>query len=144
MITKRLTENELRILIEKYYEGETSCEEERIIRLHLNNGVFEDLELTKEAEIQGVISHYISSDSVKVNKNKKSFIRIGISAITTIAAAVTLFFMYPNESDICVMYVYGEKVVSDDIVMNQVNSVISGLQVHETDFESQLSKIFNY
>ncbi len=142
-----LSTEELKILMDKYYEGETNCEEERIIRLYLNQDNPISKQFKDDINVQSYISVFLNYEDQKMKiKNKNIYLRkIVIRSIISVAAMFLGFFLVPkfSETDDCIMYAYGKRVDNEEKIMTHLNLVILELDFEGTDIENQLSEVFN-
>ena len=138
---KILTEEDMRFLLEKYYDGETSCEEEKIIRRYLNADNRKESEFIPDKEVQGYISVY-----GKYKKKRSLNHRIRqIGSIGVAAAVIAIFFSVVQFSgnEEYIMYAHGKKIKDKEMAFNQMHTIFSEFDIEDSDFETQLTDIFN-
>lgn len=134
-----------RRLIDRYFEAETTEEEERQLRLFLQTKEAEDEEFD---EIKAVMGFLVTGKALQ-NPEKRKGVRF--PAVRWVAAAV--FFLLAGgaawqaidrRQNICVAYIYGKKCTDTHEVMSQLRLSFCQVQHGEEDVtvESQLNDIF--
>lgn len=137
------------LLVSRYYEAETSPEEERLLKQFLAS---EDAADPKYDEIRAVMGFLSTGRHLARQKKAKRKIRMA----TTIAAAAACIalgifvtkplWLVPKTDDICIAYVNGKTVTQPDKVMELMMESMQNVTddtSQEALMEQQLSDIFN-
>ena len=133
-------------LLEKYYEGETSCQEDKLIKVWLNSkkGVKEE-SFKEDIAVNSFLQLYLR-DNVKQNSssaaiNIKRYVRDSIAVAAALILAVGGYFRFQSD-EIYVTYVNGEKIKNSELALHNMKRTMS--EISESDnIENQLSDIFS-
>lgn len=110
-----MTENELRILIQRYFEGETSLNEEKQLRRLLADNPYPELAEAEEARAVMAFSNVApkataTAEHQRKATSKKSSVWWNCAAAAVIIALMTIPITHTfNQSGECVAYVNGIK-----------------------------------
>ncbi|MBB3187299.1 hypothetical protein [Microbacter margulisiae] len=109
MIKKGLTTIEAENLLEKYYEGATTVEEERQLQQFLSQ---KDLPLRFEAD-QAILGYFAESrPETKKQASIVSFIRWSSVAATLLVGFFLAKFLFSNQVQLNYAYVNGQKITN--------------------------------
>jgi len=141
---KRVSENEVALLIEKYFNAETSLSEEEQIREYYRCTSDEIMseELKAYRDMFALFDEEresLNNDSVVIGKKSNLFIRPSLMRWVSIAAAavvlVALFLSGPGQSDALKFYIDGERIKDKELALNmaetnleKVNHMMKGLE----------------
>jgi hypothetical protein len=141
---KRVSENEVALLIEKYFNAETSLSEEEQIREYYRCTSDEIMseELKAYRDMFALFDEEresLNNDSVVIGKKSNLFIRPSLIRWVSIAAAavvlVALFLSGPGQSDSLKFYIDGERIKDKELALNmaetnleKVNHMMKGLE----------------
>lgn len=151
----KMKDEDIRLLTERFFEGETTLEEERTLYAYYN-GTEVSAELEAYAEVfrdfAALSFHNEEEDenevdkAVIVPKSKKRYLRIAIAASFTLLAAFgTYRLLSPSSSDEdCVAYIYGKKCTDPALVSQEMRRTMSEMSdlEDENGMESQLRDLF--
>ncbi len=134
-----MTNDYWKSLVEKYFEAETTPEEEERLRGFL--AVTEDPAFDEAKAVMGYFSV----------RNGQRAARSSVRRIMSVAAAaaaisiVAVLGLHVLGRDTCMMVAYGEKTTDKTIVMNDVHDTLTSLFVDDQgpDVAGQLSDLFN-
>lgn len=134
---------ELEALIERYFEGETSVQEEQALR-----AVLADCPWTSEMidEARVVMGYFAAHSSQQRHITTKSSRRRIIGIAATIALVLTvggyaLWHQLSLTNNVCIAYVNGEVVQNDDKVMAMIASDMSMIDNAADAMSEQLSSL---
>ncbi|MBR5174898.1 MAG: hypothetical protein IKW89_03080 [Bacteroidales bacterium] len=138
-------------LIEGYFEGTLSQEEETVLKVFLSS---EEGQNTEYDEVRAVMGYFATGRSVTLNAAKDltshgsvRHQRILWPRITAIAASLTIIITLGvsiyNKENICVSFVGGQKITDKEVVMNDVDNILADLLSDRTDMEELLNDFFD-
>lgn len=133
--------NKVNELIEGYFEGTLSQDEENALKVFLAS---EEGQGPEYDEVRAVMGYFAAGRAVILSEAKDSK---GIwPRITAVAASlaiiITLGVSLYNKTNVCVSYVSGQKITDKEVVMNDVDNILADLLSDRTDMEEQLTGIF--
>lgn len=144
-----LSQEDLESIIERYFDGETTDEEENMLLRFLATPQASDIRYN---EIKAVMGFAIVGKKIYQKRNekinKKSF---SINRYRWIAAAVIgcIFAtagwkIVDNNQNVCVAYIGGEKITDPNMVMSQVRQSLQSIDYEECNgtVDNQLNDIF--
>lgn len=133
--------NKVNELIEGYFEGTLSQDEENALKVFLAS---EEGQGPEYDEVRAVMGYFAAGRAVILSEAKDS-IRLW-PRITAVAASlaiiITLGVSLYNKTNVCVSYVSGQKITDKEVVMNDVDNILADLLSDRTDMEEQLTGIF--
>ncbi len=127
-------------LIEKYFEGETSLQEEKLIREYFENGNIQERHQAY-APMFGFLTQERKKVSVTARKKKKLplFAWASIAASIVLLLSVRIFLSSQQGTNVSVVYVNGVKISDSQTINKQaLNSIQS---VSHLDTETVNSQI---
>lgn len=129
-------------LIGRYYEGETTTEEERLLQEY-----FMDSRYTAKHNADKAVISYImmGKQYTQMDKKRKRIAHYRISVASTVTAAVIAGIVYgilPLRNDY-IAYVYGTRYTKKEIVEEQLRKTLSVFPVCDHSVEEELSGIFD-
>ena len=110
------TIEELHLLIARYFDGETSVEEETLLRKHL---AATHIDTPEVREAKAVMSYLASTNAPKpVAEKRRSWVGTAVKVAATVAilVAVAIPLLTRTTSSECYAYVNGERVNGDEAV----------------------------
>lgn len=153
------TPNDIRTLTERFFQGETTLEEERLLyQLYQRDDVPQDLQACRQMFLDMAAldsSSFADSEPAEAKEPAAEVIPLRhhkISRRWLIAASValvigfgSLLLLQRSQQEECVAYIYGEKTTELAVVMEELERSASMLTADcETDaVESQLNEMFN-
>lgn len=133
--------NKVNELIEGYFEGTLSQDEENALKVFLAS---EEGQGPEYDEVRAVMGYFAAGRAVILSEAKDS-IRLW-PRITAVAASlaiiITLGVSLYNKTNVCVSYVSGQKITDKEVVMNDVDNILADLLSDRTDMEEQLTGFF--
>lgn len=132
---------ELEQLIERYFDGETSIQEEQMLRVALADCPWNSETIDEARFTMG----YFAAHSRETQRTKKSNSRrqlIGIAASIAIILAVGVYAWHHQQpGDVCIAYVNGQVVQDNDKVMALVADDMSKMDNVSNAMTDQLSSL---
>lgn len=135
-------QGELEQLIERYFDGETSVQEEQMLRAALADCPWISEAIDEARFTMGYFAaHSHEAQRVKKNNSRRQF--IGIAASIAIILAVGAYALWHQQQpiDVCVAYVNGRVVQDDDKVMELVANDLSKMDNAANAMTEQLSSL---
>ena len=155
--------NKVNELIEGYFEGTLSQDEETALKVFLAS---EEGKGPEYDEVRAVMGYFAAGRSVEIlrsrplSQNDKIHAPVILSEtkdlrhrsplwrrIAAIAASltiiVTLGVSLYNKNNVCVTFVDGRKVTDKEVVMNDVDNILADLLTDRTDMEELLNDFFD-
>ena len=134
---------ELEQLIERYFDGETSVQEEQMLRETLADCPWSS-EVIDEARF--TMGYFVAHRKAEQQTSKKSYRRqvIGIAASIAIILAIGIPAMYHNwfaPQPQCIAYVNGKVIDNDDAVMALIASDLSKMEDASNSMAAQLQSL---
>lgn len=132
---------ELEQLIERYFDGETSVQEEQMLRAALADCPWSS-ETIDEARF--TMGYFAAHSHEGQRKAKKTYRRqlIGIAASIAIILAVGVYAWHHQQpDDVCIAYVNGQVVQDNDKVMALVADDMSKMDNASNAMTDQLSSL---
>ncbi|MBQ7940780.1 MAG: hypothetical protein IJ328_00015 [Muribaculaceae bacterium] len=128
----KLSLEELEVLIEKYFEGETTGEEERCLRAELSDCAYRSSLIDDCLVAMGYFSVGRRAEREKTVRARMTLFRRAASAaaMTAVVLVLGLTLFKSNEvlvEDDCIAYVGGEKISDKDKVIAMVESELSSI-----------------
>ena len=134
----------IRTLTDRFLEGETTLEEEReLYAFYRSEEVPDDL-LSLRPLFVGLEEIQLDTPSITPKKKKGDWRKW-----VMIAASVLVFFLFggsflwQQQQNECVAYVYGERVTDRDLIMQELERSIGTMTEGQNDIENQLNDMFN-
>ncbi len=136
------SENNIKLLIDKFFEGETTLQEEHLLCDYFaSNEVEEDLKPLQQMFLD--MKAIETPKMVAVKKPISRWHRIAISAAAIFAGTLLTLSVYKNsQENYCEIYVYGQKVTDKNIVMNEVQSTMRSMVDNSANVDDELQSIF--
>ncbi len=134
---------ELEQLINRYFDGETSVQEEQMLRETLADCPWSS-EVIDEARF--TMGYFVAHRKAGQQTSKKSYRRqvIGISASIAIILAIGIPAMYHSwfaPQPQCIAYVNGKVIDNDDVVMALIESDLSKMEDASNSMAAQLQSL---
>lgn len=126
-------------LIERYFEAETTPEEERALRTFLagtDDPVFD--------EAKAVMGYFSAQRGHRAARVRVRTLTAALAAAAAIALVAVLGHSQTSRTDDCVIYAYGEKTTDRQVVLDDMNQTLSELFAGNQgpDVSAQLSELF--
>ena len=125
------------LLMERYFGGETTPEEEKALAAYVASVEDPDFE-----ELRGVLGYLSIGREMRQSKIR----RIRWHAVITVAASLAAILtvgIVRSGSDTYVRYAFGEKTTDSELVMETVNNSLADFFTQGTQAEVSLEEIFN-
>ena len=134
---------ELEQLINRYFDGETSVQEEQMLRETLADCPWSS-EVIDEARF--TMGYFVAHRKAGQQTSKKSYRRqvIGIAASIAIILAIGIPAMYHSwfaPQPQCIAYVNGKVIDNDDAVMARIASDLSKMEDASNSMAAQLQSL---
>ena len=157
-------------LIEGYFEGSLSRDEETALKIFLAS---EEGQGPEYDEARAVMGYFAAGHAVIQNATKELAPRRAktppasiypdrarsaarrrslrrreaiwsrvLAVAASLAIIITLGVSLYNKTNVCVSYVSGQKITDKEVVMNDVDNILADLLSDRTDMEEQLTGIF--
>lgn len=132
-------------LLEKYYEGTTTGEEEKKLRQFLltqesNKEYCEDL-ATMAYTATGQALHQLHRKKAASQTSLRNYLAHGAIAAAFIGIIIG-YFTLQNKKDEYIVYIHGEKYTQSEIVLKEMRQSLAGFENTEISVEQELSYIF--
>ena len=152
-------ELEIRMLTKRFFDGETTLEEERRLYELYRSGesLPEDLKPLREMMLdmgnllfdkkeEKTLSFNGEKEKTHIyNINKRWFNMLAIAASLLLLFTVgTVWYNYQRQNE-CVAYIYGERVTDHDVVIHEMQSAMASLTSEDATatMEQQMRELFN-
>ncbi len=133
---------ELEQLIKRYFDGETSVQEEQLLRVTLadcpwSSEVIDDARFT----MGYFAAHCQETERVAKKNNRRKLIGIAASIAIILAAGGYALWHQQQSAGVCIAYVNGQIVQDDDKVMALVADDLSKMDNASKAMTNQLSSL---
>lgn len=134
----------IRTLTDRFLEGETTLEEEReLYAFYRSEEVPDDL-LSLRPLFVGLEEIQLETPSITSKKKKGDWRKwVMIAASVLVLFLLGGSFLWQQQQNECVAYIYGEKTTDRDLIMHELEYSIGTMTEGQTDIESQLNEMFN-
>lgn len=142
------TQEEWKHLAEKYFEAETSDEEERLLRLFLATPEAQDPAFD---ELKAVMGYLAVGKRLHLQQNSRPISR-QVWKWRSIAAVFfccllssSLYLLKQKDSNQCIAYINGQRCTDSELVMSHMKLSMNQVSQDTEDFsiESQLGSLFD-
>ena len=134
---------ELERLIERYFDGETSIQEEQMLRATLADCPWNSEAIDEARFTMGYFAaHRQETERVAKKSNRRKF--IGIAASIAIILAIGIPAMYHSwfaPQPQCIAYVNGKVIDNDDAVMALIESDLNKMEDASNSMAAQLQSL---
>ena len=131
---------DLEQLIERYFDGETSVQEEQMLR-----EILADCPWSSEAidEVRFTMGYFAAHchESQRIVKNRNKFIGIAASIAIVLVAGGYALWHQQQSADVCIAYVNGLVVQDDDKVMALISNDLNMMDNAADAMTNQLSSL---
>ena len=137
------TQAELEQLIDRYFEGETSLQEEQTLRQLLADCPWSSEKIDEALVVMGYFMAHRKQRRTVTAASTRQFIT-GIAASIALVLAVggyALWHQHGTTSDMCIAYVNGEVIQNDDKVMEMIANDMSVMDNAADGMADQLSSL---
>lgn len=141
-----MNEKEIDSLLERFFNGETTLDEERLLYRHFASGEVSQAHLPLRQmfldmpTLQGIIPKPLNATTIHHKRPRR---RLAIAAaILSTAGFLAATYLAQASNNECEMLVYGKKVTAKEIVMSEVRSTIGNACENANDVNDQLKEIF--
>lgn len=134
----------IRTLTDRFLEGETTLEEEReLYAFYRSEEVPGDL-LSLRPLFVGLEEIQLETPSITPKKKKGDWRKwVMIAASVLVLFLLGGSFLWQQQQNECVAYVYGERVTDRDLIMQELERSIGTMTEGQNDIENQLNDMFN-
>jgi hypothetical protein len=134
----------IRTLTDRFLEGETTLEEEReLYAFYRSEEVPDDL-LSLRPLFVGLEEIQLETPSITPKKKKGDWRKwVMIAASVLVLFLLGGSFLWQQQQNECVAYVYGERVTDRDLIMQEMERSIGTMTEGQNDIENQLNDMFN-
>lgn len=134
----------IRTLTDRFLEGETTLEEEReLYAFYRSEEVPDDL-LSLRPLFVGLEEIQLDTPSITPKKKKGDWRKwVMIAASVLVLFLLGGSFLWQQQQNECVAYVYGERVTDRDLIMQEMERSIGTMTEGQNDIENQLNDMFN-
>ena len=134
----------IRTLTDRFLEGETTLEEEReLYAFYRSEEVPDDL-LSLRPLFVGLEEIQLETPSITSKKKKGDWRKwVMIAASVLVLFLFGGSFLWQQQQNECVAYVYGERVTDRDVIMQELERSIGTMTEGQNDIENQLNDMFN-
>lgn len=134
----------IRTLTDRFLEGETTLEEEReLYAFYRSEEVPDDL-LSLRPLFIGLEEIQLETPSITPKKKKGDWRKwVMIAASVLVLFLLGGSFLWQQQQNECVAYVYGERVTDRDLIMQELERSIGTMTEGQNDIENQLNDMFN-
>jgi hypothetical protein len=131
-------------LTDRFLEGETTLEEEReLYAFYRSEEVPDDL-LSLRPLFVGLEEIQLETPSITPKKKKGDWRKwVMIAASVLVLFLFGGSFLWQQQQNECVAYVYGERVTDRDLIMQEMERSIGTMTEGQNDIENQLNDMFN-
>jgi hypothetical protein len=131
-------------LTDRFLEGETTLEEEReLYAFYRSEEVPDDL-LSLRPLFVGLEEIQLETPSITPKKKKGDWRKwVMIAASVLVLFLLGGSFLWQQQQNECVAYVYGERVTDRDLIMQEMERSIGTMTEGQNDIENQLNDMFN-
>jgi hypothetical protein len=134
----------IRTLTDRFLEGETTLEEEReLYAFYRSEEVPDDL-LSLRPLFVGLEEIQLETPSITPKKKTGDWRKwVMIAASVLVLFLLGGSFLWQQQQNECVAYVYGERVTDRDLIMQEMERSIGTMTEGQNDIENQLNDMFN-
>ena len=134
----------IRTLTDRFLEGETTLEEERELYAFYRSGEVPDDLLSLRPLFVGLEEIQLETPSITPKKKKGDWRKwVMIAASVLVLFLLGGSFLWQQQQNECVAYVYGERVTDRDLIMQELERSIGTMTEGQNDIENQLNDMFN-
>lgn len=137
------SQDELEKLIERYFDGETTVQEERTLRQALADCPWRSESIDEARFTLGYFAEYKQRNRRVMSFNTRHRLT-SIAASIAICLAVggyALWHQYQSSANECIAYVNGKAITSDDAVMALIEKDLNTMDNASNSMAAQLSSI---
>ena len=134
----------IRTLTDRFLEGETTLEEERELYVFYRSEEVPDDLLSLRPLFVGLEEIQLKTPSITPKKKKGDWRKwVMIAASVLVLFLLGGSFLWQQQQNECVAYVYGERVTDRDLIMQELERSIGTMTEGQNDIENQLNDMFN-
>ena len=134
----------IRTLTDRFLEGETTLEEERELYVFYRSEEVPDDLLSLRPLFVGLEEIQLETPSITPKKKKGDWRKwVMIAASVLVLFLLGGSFLWQQQQNECVAYVYGERVTDRDVIMQELERSIGTMTEGQNDIENQLNDMFN-
>ncbi len=145
---KNMDKQDWLLLITKYFDAETTAEEELLLKRFLASNEASDEEFNEVKAVMGFClvgkAHYQPIKRVSIIFSNQFKIIAAACAFFILFSSVSLW-MIDRRENVCIAYINGKKCTDSDLVMQEVQRSLADIEPPESemfDLEYQLKDIF--
>ena len=129
-------------IIDRYFEGTLSAEEEVQLKVFLASPEGQSSEYDEVRAVMGFFAVGKAIDNRARIIRRPALWRRVAAVAAGLALLISIGINIYNKENICVSFVGGQKVTDKEVVMNDVDNILSDLLADRVDMEEQLVNIF--
>lgn len=132
------------LLIERYFNGETTNREEKAIRKFLFSKSIDD---SRYDELRAVLAFTgtgkrLARETVRIGRKRTVRTIVRIAACVAILLGAGIVYLSSSRSN-CVTYIYGQKYTDTETAVEQMHKTLDAFNTPEITVEEELSAIFS-
>lgn len=134
---------ELEQLIDRYFDGETSVQEEHLLRETLANCPWSSETIDKARFTMGYFAAHRQHQQRMAQKSRRNR-AIGIAASIAIILGAGVFALWHYQEDtnnMCIAYVNGKAINNDDAVLALIEKDLNAMEDASNGMAAQLSSL---
>lgn len=134
---------ELEQLIDRYFDGETSVQEEQLLRKTLANCTWSSETIDEARFTMGYFVAHCQQQQRVTQKSRRSR-AIGIAASIAIILGAGVFALWHYQEDtnnMCIAYVNGKTINNDDAVLALIENDLNAMDEASNGMSAQLSNL---
>ena len=139
------SKHDIRMLTERFFNGETTFDEERLLySLYQSDEVPEDLQTYREMMLDMAAINQPQAKTVPLwQRPALRWIAAAVVALAVGWGGMILFT--PNSDEECVAYIYGQRVTDQAVVMNELSHTVMSMADSRKDdnVAQHLDEMFN-
>ena len=143
----KYNELKMRMLTDKFFEGETTLQEERLLYdFYQQDNIPDDLKPMREMFCDYAVLPSEATEQPAIRHSRFSRQWMVAAAVALLAVgSVVLFHAYMSEPDEeCVAYIYGKQVTNEDVVLSEMMATMDVVRSdNHAIVEEQLKDMFD-
>lgn len=135
------SQTELEQLINRYFEGETSLQEEQTLIHELADCPWESETIDEARFTLGYFSAHQRQQVRSTSTNRSSVMAIAASIAVLLAIGVGLLWQNQQHKNMCIAYVNGQEIRNDEAVMALIENDLNNIGDASQGMTSQLMSL---
>ena len=132
---------ELEELIGRYFDGETTVDEEQALKQCLADCPWNSETIDEARFTMGYFTAHKQQQRASKVSNRFRYATIAASIALLMAVGIGSFWHFQQPKDMCVAYVNGKTIDNDDAVMALIANDLNAMDNASMSMEAQLSSI---